>query len=230
VRCVTCWNSRQDYGIRAAEIGPCPGNGLIAGGHITLDLNGFTISGQGQGIGVQADGISILGPGTISNFDTGIRILRGTSPANPNIVSNLSLTGNDTGVVLPQGSVFTRVIGNTITGGGVGISVIISGAKIKGNVITNNSRDGINVVDSGNGLVIVSNTVNGNNRGLSVDFVDRTLSNDPITVRSNDFSGNNATGVSLRGTNITFETNTVIDNGGDGIVLSSHGANLVPVI
>jgi len=50
------------------------------------------------------------------------------------------------------------------------------------------------------------------------------LANSPITVMCNDFSGNNGTGVSLRGTHITFETNTVEDNGGDGIVLSSHGA------
>lgn len=207
-----------------ANIGPCPGTALNAENHITINLNGFTISGQGAGDGILAggNGVNVFGPGTITNFRNGVRVLTG-EVANPNVISGLNLTGNGTGITIPEGSGFSRIIENNITGGSIGVFVSQSGAKIKGNVITNNSGTGIQLLNPAFSVAIVDNTVNENNVGLLMDSPDMDFADTPVTVLCSDFSGNNSTGVTMRGSRITFETSTVGDNGGDGMVLSTNG-------
>ncbi len=218
----TCGSVLQQDTVLTANIGPCPGGGLAAFGHITVDLNGFTISGQGHGDGISAEDVTIRGPGRISNFDIGVHFTGGNA-ATPNVVRHLSLMGNRVGIVLNEGSGFTNIVENTITGGATGVAVVLSAATIKGNLITHNAL-GISVFDPGSSVAIGNNTVDKNNIGLTIDFADSEFSNDPVTVRHNDFSGNNGNGVTMRGTHITFAHNTVQDNGGDGIVLSSLGS------
>jgi hypothetical protein len=46
--------------------------GVLAGRGATLNLNGFTIMGDGTGGGVQCAGCSVNGPGEITNFEVGI--------------------------------------------------------------------------------------------------------------------------------------------------------------
>src|SRR5207247_9078153 len=56
---------------------PCAGNGLVvaAPGPIRLDLDGRTIAGNGEGVGVLVvrGTLSLVGPGTIERFETGVR-------------------------------------------------------------------------------------------------------------------------------------------------------------
>src|SRR5213594_3108071 len=55
----------------------CTGNGLVvvASGPITLDLGGRTVAGNGQGVGVLVvrGTLSLVGPGSIERFETGVR-------------------------------------------------------------------------------------------------------------------------------------------------------------
>src|SRR5438093_12206627 len=56
---------------------PCAGNGLVvaASGPVRLDLGGRTIAGNGQGVGVLVvrGTLSLVGPGSIERFETGVR-------------------------------------------------------------------------------------------------------------------------------------------------------------
>src|SRR5215467_5390663 len=51
----------------------CPGDGLIVEANVTVNLNGHTIRGSGQGVGVLARGdrVTVMN-GTITNFGTGL--------------------------------------------------------------------------------------------------------------------------------------------------------------
>src|SRR5438132_10627213 len=55
----------------------CAGNGLVVDGSgpVTLDLGGRTIAGNGQGVGVLVvhGTLSLVGPGSIERFETGVR-------------------------------------------------------------------------------------------------------------------------------------------------------------
>jgi parallel beta-helix repeat protein len=86
----------------------CPGDGLVVGADaISINLNGFTISGQGTGVGVTVTGrtqVAVFG-GTIANFAAGIR----TRDVSRVAVKEVTFLDNADGIDLQQGST-----GNTI--------------------------------------------------------------------------------------------------------------------
>jgi len=231
----TCGSVISTNTVLTSDIGPCSSYGLYAAGKITLNLNGHTIRGTGgnnsiyyNGI-VAESGVTITGPGTITGFNAGIWADAG-SVTTPVVVTGLRLTGNNFGVRLTEGSDFTRVVDNTITKGGTGVSVVGCGAEIKGNTITKNSQQGIGVLDPAwTGVFVVNNVVTDNGSGLTVGFADDPeYSNDLVSVVGNTFSRNTGGGVSLAGGNISFETNLVEQNQGDGVVLTNHASLPAP--
>lgn len=229
----TCGSIISTDTVLTSDIGPCSSFGLAAFGAITLNLNGHTIRGTGASNsignnGILAEsGVTITGPGTITGFTAGIRVDSGRA-ATPVVITGLRLTENNIGVILTEGSELTRIIDNTITKGGIGVAVTLSGAEIKGNTITRNSQQGISAFDTaGTALVVVNNVVTDNGNGLTADFADPEFSNDLVSVVGNNFS-RNASGVNLAGGDITFEANLVEKNQGDGVVLTNHASIPAP--
>jgi len=90
----------------------CAGDGLIAGADgIRIDLNGYTLSGSGVGVGIAITGrheITICG-GTIANFAAGIR----TNTATDVDIKHIEFAGNPEGIDFQAGSAgnFQAVIG-----------------------------------------------------------------------------------------------------------------------
>jgi hypothetical protein len=224
---LACGDTIQTNTVLTADLGPCPGTAIsIAYPGGSLDLNGFTISGSGGGIGIWVDnvnGSTIQGPGTISNFGTAI-----SGRHTPLTVQGVSLSANIEGIVITQSS-SPRVINNTIDGGARGVVGIfvgeISSAKIKGNVITGHSGAGIDISSyNGSASMIVLNCVTKNGTGLIYSDYEAT----PITIRDNEFSDNVQDGVSISRSfaSLTLDLNTIKRNGRNGSLSAALRADL----
>lgn len=93
----------------------CTAGGLVIGADsVTVDLNGFAISGSDTGIGISISGrtqVSIVG-GTIANFTTGIQI----SSSSYVVIKSNAFSGNGDGVDVQAGSTAVTIKENTIQG------------------------------------------------------------------------------------------------------------------
>ena len=109
----------------------CPGNGLVVNGRgpITLDLGGRTIAGNGQGVGVLVvhGTLSLVGPGSIERFETGVRA-EGDAPL-------ASVTA-------------VRVADNRLDG----LVAHAEGYALQGSVAEGNGRDGFALAGAGYAL------------------------------------------------------------------------------
>jgi hypothetical protein len=179
-----------------ADLGPCGGNGVIVGAdHVTLNLNGHRISGNGPGVtrGVSSNHVGVVVQnGSIVGFDFGV-VLSGVSNRAMNLrVSAAGATGievDGANSVISGNRSFGNA-GNGIAGSGVGSqytnNVLQSNAGIglsannpsavSGNKALNNSTSGINFGNGLGGSVTVTNNVaNGNGHdGLTENTGDPT--------------------------------------------------------
>jgi len=168
----------------------CAGDGLIVGADgIKIDLNGYTITGSGIGVGIAVTGrtdISIAG-GTVRNFAVAVRVNTSTDV----VIKHTEFVENPEGIDLQSGSVgntikdsafrdsATRAImlrsnsrdndikDNTFTGNRVGI-LVFGGVDntLKNNTVSGSSLAGIrlNVIATGN--VLKDNIVRSNVVGI----------------------------------------------------------------
>ncbi len=134
-----------------ANIGPCPGNGIIiAASGVTLNCFGHTISGTGT--------IS-------SSFPTGISFAEVTGVT----VKNCIVTG------FMEGFMFVGSSGNTITGN-TAVKNLDNGFLVysdSGDTFTSNSASGNNVgflLYSTSGSTLSSNTASGNGVGFALAY------------------------------------------------------------
>lgn len=174
----------------------CTGDGIdVQAGNVILKLNGFTITGPGTNAGTgvlvaSSDGtslnkVTVLGPGTIRNFQNGI-VFQGTNGGGAvdlGIVSNLMgiLLLVDTAAVVPSnllisqnrlqssmesisGSLATStIVGNNCSNSEDCINLVgVSGNNILGNVCSDNRHAGIEVGANTSGGLSTGNRVEGN--------------------------------------------------------------------
>jgi parallel beta-helix repeat protein len=188
------------------NVGPCPsGGGLrVTASGITLDLNGFSVSGgpsAGDGTGILLFRVTrvTVKNGTVRNFDMGVAIEGGSN----NVVQSIVARDN---------------IGASFTNGGDGIAILSSrNNRILDNITDNNGTvSGIGLYSNidaqhprSTGGVSSGNLVRGNQvtNNIASRFGNvTTTDNDGIRVEPNS-TGN------------TFEDNYLAGNGLDGIVL-----------
>jgi parallel beta-helix repeat protein len=181
---VACGETITKNTALVADVGPCPGDGIIIGAdNITLNLNGHTISGtagpgDGNAAGVRLanrTGVTLTGlpgqsgkQGTITGFDAGVFINRGSG----NTIENLTIVDNvgpanlealpllGDGVVLFY-SANNRIVNNLVARNGHydGIGIFGEGSNdnlIRGNTVedTVGFFDRFNPSLQGNGIVI----------------------------------------------------------------------------
>jgi len=152
---------------------------LVLADWVTIDLNGFVISGSGTGSGIGSaqlgrTGITVRN-GTIRGFSAGIdfafnggqmlvekmrlfnNVNYGVGTNDSSVVKDCIATGNGIGFFLGSRSVVT---GNTANFNQDGFSINV-GSTVIGNTAGNNSRDGF---QTQNGVTVVNNTAFANGR------------------------------------------------------------------
>lgn len=200
-----------------ADIGPCPGNGLVINGsNLTLDLNGHRIFGTSgptavldTGVGVVINGASsvVVKNGTISDFDAGVLILSAAG----NEVSGLTIRDN---------------IPSDVAAGDYGDGITIRGKDSDNNhllnntVVNNGPFSGISafegvVADKITGTVISGNTVKDNNVSSQTGGIRLENWTWNTTVSNNTVKGNALEGIALFADTqfTTVSGNVVRDNG-----------------
>jgi parallel beta-helix repeat protein len=202
-----------------SNVGPCLAGLTVGADNITIDLNGFTLSGDPVAVG-EGPGVDITGRtgvtvrnGTISNFDAGVGITGGSN----NTVTYMTLTDNR---------------GTTNTDFGDGVAIFNStGNTVSFNQIRNNGPySGISLIRSSNNVVehnqIVGNNQAANNTsGIRVENVGNAGSN-ANTIRYNLVQGSGLDGIQIfsRSNDNMVNNNTVLQSGRDGINVFA-GAN-----
>ncbi len=201
-----------------ADLGPCPGNGLAIGAtNITLNLNGHKIIGTGSGAGIFVGGlgnVTILGPGEIASFATGIQ---GGMQQMQIMINGLNLESNVVGMFFEETSNLT-ISGCNIDGGatgqiGLNLSQLAS-SNIDHNTIERHSVAGVSATGT---PVISHNAITLNGTGVQM------IGAASATISGNTIGFNKTDGItveaSLGGTN-TIEGNIITFNGESGVVES----------
>jgi len=167
--CETYIRDPGDY-ILAHNLSDCRRFGIVITTHARLNLNGHTISGTGNfsGIYVDSGGVEISGPGTISNFETGVFIASGGDLVR---VTQVSSTGNSVGFYSPVARVLFQQ--NTATGNtSSGFSIVSIESEIHDNTATGNGQ-GIDVDGVRN--QVTHNTTNNNRYGIAARGADNVI-------------------------------------------------------
>lgn len=179
--------------LRLAEDLSCVGDGLIvAADGITIRLNGHTIMGPGPGsdsVGIRIagrDGVSVFGPGFITNFRTGV-LIEGSSE--DIVVKRISAVENGLPVVPPTA---TPISPND------GIHVrMSSNVVLEKNLVMRNGDDGINIHMS-TGVWVVKNEVNDNGHdGIRLDLADGNVITRNFVVSHDQIFGGNPVGCGI---------------------------------
>jgi parallel beta-helix repeat protein len=172
------------------NVGPCSGHGIvIAADNVTLDLNGFTVTGQQtpmEQAGVFFDNVSgsTVKNGTVTGFDAGVYIEGGSGntvtgitahrnindamePVDPFTIIPAGHTGPLTPQMMHDIDLVTCWLGDGIT------TFASDNNVIEKNIVTENGPlSGISLVDDSDGNLVSKNEVHENdmdNRGNIVD-------------------------------------------------------------
>jgi parallel beta-helix repeat protein len=176
----------------------------IAANNVTVDLNGFAISGAGSGraitdLGTKRTGLIVRG-GTLNHFATGVA-LAASSDINIDHLRVLNMSGD--GIDAGPRSVVSYT--QSLSNGGVGISV--SGSCIvRSNTVGNNQADGI---VTGGYCSVRSNNVFNNALALVGNGISTSSYCD---IRDNVASKNKNWGIESAGGS-NFSDNTASGNG-----------------
>ena len=135
----------------------CKTDGIIVGADgITIDLNGFTLSGPGEKsskVGVMFadnDGVTVQGPGTIQNFQAGALFSGGED----NKISRVTFTENEI-AVFETGSKNIVIEDNLMFGNSIGVAAhSSSGSTLTTNLFKGNDLAGVTLVNSASNAVI----------------------------------------------------------------------------
>ena len=129
---------------------------IIESSHVTLDLNGFIVWGQGSGVGISAsapvEGITIKN-GIVQGFSVGISL-----GGSGNVVENVHIDNHtDTGMILGAGSLADHVVAQGNQANGI---IMSSAATIRDSSLRNNGNSPSSVgLSVGSGSTVTSNTI-----------------------------------------------------------------------
>ena len=234
---LTCGTVVTTSIVLTGDLGPCPGDALVAGADdITIDLGGYTISGSGEGAGVrvaQRTGVTVTN-GTIEGFHTGVVLDESTAST----VTKLLLQDNVRGVNL-AGADGNRVEKNTILRSGLdAIRLGLSADNVISKNVLSDNVFGIGVADGSTGNLVEKNVLR-TTRGFGIavfsdsdgnrvekNDVQLTTQGDGITVSAdsegtlvlkNISSGNADDGVDTDTPQTTITGNVANGNGDLGI-------------
>jgi parallel beta-helix repeat protein len=236
----------QDLTLRH-DIYGCVDGGLVVGrSGVTIDLNGHTIWGLGEGDGISLAGVSgvTVKNGSLVGFEVGLRMtgvsdsrvwdtrLRQSSDASVwlegstrNKFRRMTITENGDGGFRLIGSSHNRIAGNTISGAsdsGIGLEELSNHNRLVRNRIKL-AGEGIKL-DGGSHNRIFRNATSWNG-GAGIEVSAETLN---TRINENDANHNGADGIYIEGLGSQVNRNEAGCNGGMGIkatVLAAGGEN-----
>ncbi len=237
---VACGQTILASTVLDSNVGPCATGVTIGADNVTLDLNGFTISGnpntgEGPGISLISRTGVVVKNGTVTQFDAGVAIERGSR----NTVNNMQILNNRSGggdfgdgvaVFLSNNNTIT---GNQIRNNGVysGVGLIGSAFNlIKDNQITDNNQSATNTsgirIENGpasNDNTVVNNLVS--NSGL--DGIQVFAGGSRNQIKFNQVFGSARDGINVfaGGNANVIEGNSVRSNRGHGIYVRGQAGN-----
>ncbi len=200
----------------------CKTDGLIVGADgITIDLNGFTLSGPGEKsskVGIMFadnDDVTVQGPGTIKSFQAGALFSGGED----NKISRVTFTDNEI-AVFETGSKNVVIEDNLLFGNSIGVAAhSSSGSKLTTNLFKSNDLAGVTLVNSASNELSM-NTIQGSVNGIFLDgqstknIID---SNNVLQNRGVDL--NNGNGLPTNINNNVFSDNNCNTSVPDGLCL-----------
>jgi parallel beta-helix repeat protein len=200
----------------------CTDDGLIVGADgITIDLGGFTLSGDG---GASDDGIDVNGHakvtirnGTVRNFQRGITSTAGIAPQKLKI-SRMTLRYNVKGgaLTVESGVIEQSAFSNSTD---VGLDVGISAGKITATDFVANGGDGLTLFA---GKVTVTNVIASGNVGSGI----HVMPGQGLAIQSSTCADNVVNGILVEGPYdpIKIVKNTLVGNGANGVAFISAGS------
>ena len=204
------------------DIGPCAGNGVnITANNVTLNLNGFTITGSGVSIGINVTGSSAhISGGTVSTFERGILINGGSQ----NHVHDMTVTRNRGGGIELLMSDNNHIHDNTVTSNNFGIDLNSSDHNhLDGNRIASHFFSGVQLHDSHYNR-FSSNESQNTISGAGFELIE----SDNNVFTSNNASSNDGSGFWVRrSANNSIQDNAANSNFFAGIELSASNENTV---
>jgi nitrous oxidase accessory protein NosD len=187
----------------------CDGDGLIVGAdNAVIDLAGYSITGTGPdsskvGIVVpNSDGVQVIGPGAIREFQAGILI----TGSDDTSVKRTTFDGNKIAVFM-TGTTNTVVEQNMIGPNSIGVAAHSSDlVDVHANLMSTNNLAGVTFVNTDKSI-IWANSVGGSANGI---FTDAQSSKNEMkfnNVLGNTLDINNADGLALNINENTYEKN-----------------------
>jgi nitrous oxidase accessory protein NosD len=187
----------------------CDGDGLIVGAdNAVIDLAGYSITGTGPdsskvGIVVpNSDGVQVIGPGAIREFQAGILI----TGSDDTSVKRTTFDGNKIAVFL-TGTTNTIVEQNMIGPNSIGVAAHSSDlVDVHANLMSSNSLAGVTFVNTDKS-VIWANSVGGSASGIFTDAQSTKNEMKFNNVLGNTLDINNADGLALNINENTYSKN-----------------------
>lgn len=201
----------------------CIDGGLIVGrSGVTVDLNGHTISGTGEGDGIALLGVSgvTVRNGTINNFEAGLHL---TGVSNSHVLDT-RLTLNSDASVWAEGSTQNKFLRVTMTENGDGGFKLVGSShnRIAGSTISGASDSGIYLEALSSHNRLVRNKVTLAGEGIKIDGG----SHNRVFQNTTSYNGGVGVEISAETLNTRVNENRSHFNGGDGIFVEGLGTQM----
>jgi parallel beta-helix repeat protein len=212
----------QDVTLQHDIYGCVDGGIIVAKSGVTVDLNGHTITGLGEGDGIAAAGVTgvTIKNGSVTNFEAGLRL---TGVQNSR-VHDVRLSLNSDASAWVEGSTGNKFLRNTMTENGDGGFRLVGSSRnrIAGNTVSGASDFGVGLEGLSSYNRLVRNTVTLAGEGVKVD--DGTGNR----IFRNTLSYNGGAGVEVAGEahSTRINENQTHHNGADGIFVEAFGAQI----
>jgi parallel beta-helix repeat protein len=205
-------------------VGPCVEDPALTVESATLNLNGFTVSGNGSNTCIQVEGTrsAIRGAGTVQACHRGVVIAGGGRHVVRDVISEFHT--NNGFLLASHNSALVNSISRFNMFVGVGMGNVGTEPSrfnlLSGNTASNNNAEGFQVI--GESHLLVNNTASNNGYGFHV-YVG--LAN-RIALLHNTASNNNNDGFNVYGVNNVLRFNTATSNLAHGITIQEQGNNV----
>ncbi len=184
---------------------------VVAANNVTINLNGYTISGSGAGSGITDSGVPRNGitirEGTVRSFADGVH-LASSSRVRIEKVHAANNTSHGIWIGGPQAIVRDSMF----FANDVGVEVSFS-SEVMNNVAVANTTNGI---QTSGGCTVIGNTSNFNGNGFAINAAGGTVVN-------NSALGNTGPGLSVRCPANVIGNTSVTGTALDGITLDQSG-------
>jgi hypothetical protein len=224
-----CGSTITTSTVLRADVTGCTGDGLVvAGDHVTLDLNRHAVSGDGVpnpngfDVGLRVTGTDVrVRNGSVSAFDRGL--LAVSSPG-------IRLTGlavhhnSNRGIMLDQHSDGSRIEHNSSSDNGAsGIAVVASdNARVTHNRSVRNVGGAGVRLDTADGALVADNDLGANTFGAQIE-----PDADANTVTHNAMVTDIEAGVVISFSNDNVVTRNLMIRGGNGVLLESADRTVI---